>query len=140
MNSDLAQAARLLQQGVVTCALCKGQEVLTSTERGVKPLLDWIESGRRADGFSAADKVVGRAAAFLYVHLGVKEVYAPVMSEAAAAVLSRYGIVPHCDTSVKIIRNRSDTGLCPMEQAVREIDDPASALATIREKLHQLPA
>ena len=38
------------------------------------------------------DKVVGRAAAFLYVLLEVKEIYAGVMSEGAADVLSKYGI------------------------------------------------
>ena len=58
--------------------------MLTSTERGVKPLLQWLDGENRVKGFSAVDKVVGRAAAFLYVLLEVKEVYAGVMSEGAA--------------------------------------------------------
>lgn len=58
--------------------------MLTSTERGVKPLLQWLDGENSVKGFSAVDKVVGRAAAFLYVLLEVKEVYAGVMSEGAA--------------------------------------------------------
>ena len=51
-------------------------------------------------GFAAADRVVGRAAAFLYVLLGAGEIYAGVMSDTAADVLERFGvavfsIMPH---------------------------------------------
>ena len=77
----------------------------SSTERGVKPLLDFIENGPNLRGFSAADKIVGKAAALLYVLLGVKEVYAPVMSETALYTLAHNGILPLCDCSV----NRSAT-------------------------------
>ena len=70
MNSDLTKAAALLNSGAYTCVLCRGDAVFTGTERGVKPLLGWLDGGVDLNGFSAADRVVGTAAAFLYVLLG----------------------------------------------------------------------
>ena len=71
MKNDLKKAIDILNSGQYTCVLCKDNEIHISTERGVKPLLEWLESGIALKGFSAADKVVGKAAAFLYVLLGV---------------------------------------------------------------------
>ncbi len=138
MKTDLTKAVNILKDGQYTCVLCKGDENYTSTERGVKPLLDWLNSGIDLKGFSAADNVVGKAAAFLYVLLGVKEVYAHVMSESAIYTLARNGICPQCDISVKNIINHVGTGNCPMEEAVRELSEPTEALESIKVKLMQL--
>lgn len=138
MKNDLKKAIDILNSGQYTCVLCKDNEIHTSTERGVRPLLGWLESETKLKGFSAADKVVGKAAAFLYVLLGVKEVYAPVMSESAIYTLSRNGIFPRCDVSVKNIINRAGTGNCPMEEAVMDIIEPKEAINNIKLKLLQL--
>lgn len=138
MKNDLKKAIDILNSGQYTCVLCKDNEIYTSTERGVKPLLEWLESGIKLKGFSAADKVVGKAAAFLYVMLGVKEVYAPVMSESAIYTLARNGIQPHCDKSVKNIINRAGTGICPMEESVEKLSIPSDALTAIRLRLAEL--
>ena len=68
----MENAKELLESGGYTCVITDGDRVLTSTLRGVKPLVQFLESGRDLTGFSAADKVVGRATAYLYVLLGVK--------------------------------------------------------------------
>ena len=115
MKNDLTEAINILNGDKYTCVLCKGSAIYISTERGVKPLIDWIDDGTDLQGFSAADKVVGKAAAFLYVLLGVKEVYARIMSEGAIAVLKNNGIFVKYDLSVKNIINRAGTGNCPME-------------------------
>ena len=74
------KAKTLLAEGGYTCVICGGDKVYTSHERGVKPLLELLEQGAELKGFSAADRVVGKAAAFLYVLLGVSAVYAGVIS------------------------------------------------------------
>lgn len=135
MNSNLTKAIAQLNSGAYTCALCKEDTIYTSTERGVKPLLDWLDNGINLNGFSAADKVVGKAAAFLYVLLGVKEVYAPVMSESAVYTLARNGVQPYCDQSVKHIINRTGTGFCPMEEVVMDITEPKEAINRIKKRL-----
>lgn len=138
MKTDITKAINDLDDGQYTCVLCKGNKIHTSTERGVKPLLDWLDSGIDLNDFSAADKVVGKAAAFLYVLLGVKEVYARVMSESAIYTLARNGIQPQCDISVKNIINRTSAGNCPMEESVYELTDPKEALEAIRTKLSKI--
>lgn len=135
MKTDLKKAVDLLSKGEYTCVLCKGSAVFTSKERGVKPLVEWLNSKTDFKDFYAADKVVGKAAAFLYLLLGVKAVYSQVMSKSAYEILSMHGIEPLCDLSVEAIRNRSNTDLCPMEKLVLDVDDPKTALSMIKRKL-----
>lgn len=124
----------VLNSGPYTCVACRGDVIHTSTERGVKPLLDWLDNKIDLKGFSAADKVVGKAAAFLYVLLGAAEVYAPVMSESAIDTLAGNGVQPYFKQSVKHIINRTGTGFCPMEEAVMDITEPAAAVTAIKLK------
>ena len=138
MNMDLNMARSILEQDGCTCVLCNGETVYKSHRRGVAPLMGWLESGTDLKGFSAADKVVGKATAFLYCLLGVKEVYTRVMSEAAAKVLEQQGIPFRYEQLVPAIQNRAGDGLCPMEMATREISDPADAPAAIQQALANL--
>ncbi len=138
MNQDLQTAKALLKQENYTCVLCRGDDLFSSLHRGVKPLLDLLDSGNDLSGFSAADKVVGRATAFLYCLLGVSAVHACVISDGGAAVLKEHGIAFTCDQQVPGIRNRDNTGPCPMEHATQDITDPSRALTAIRETLAAL--
>lgn len=138
MKADLTKAIQILNEGDYTCVLCKENRIYTSTQRGVKSLLDWQNSGLDFSGFCAADKVVGKAAAFLYVLLGVKEIYAYVVSRAAMDTLIKNNIQIQYDNVVEKIINRSGTGFCPMEEAVWDIDAPQQAKQAIENKLLQL--
>lgn len=137
-GTEFERAWALLQEEGYTCVLCKDEQVFTSRMRGVKPLLSWYDQGLDVQGFSAADKVVGKAAAFLYVLFGVREVYAQIMSSPAKMVLDTYGISNGCEEEVDAIRNRANTGYCPMETAVWNIADPEEALAAIQQKFKEL--
>jgi hypothetical protein len=138
MNNTLLNAKSTLEKESLTCIITNGESVYKSNLRGIKPLLEFVQNGVDTRGFYAADKVVGKAAAYLYVLLGVKEIYAQVVSEAAEAVLSKHQIPLFYEEKVPAIRNRTNTGFCPMEQAVWEIDDPLSAKQAIVQKLDQL--
>ncbi len=138
MTKDLKTARDLLDSGDYTCVVCKGETVLTATHRGVRPLLNWVDEAQDLTGFSAADRVVGRATAFLYVLLGVTEVYARVMSRPAAQVLREHGITVFHDTLTEGIINRAGTGPCPFEDAVMQITGPRQALSAIRAKMAQM--
>lgn len=129
---NILKARSLLETGEYTCVVCKGDVLCTTVQRGVAPLLNWLDSGMNLSGFSAADRVVGRGAAFLYCLLGVKEVHALVMSRPAAAVLNDNGITATADAFVEGIINRTGTGPCPFEAAVLDICDPQAALTAIR--------
>lgn len=135
---NLQKARALLDSGAYTCVVCYGETVFTTTQRGVAPLLNWLDNETNLTGFSAADRVVGRGAAFLYYLLGVKEVYARVMSKPASEVLNAHGIRASADTYVDGIINRQGTGPCPFEAAVMDIDCAEEALIAIRNKRKQM--
>ena len=138
MDKNLLKAREILQSCDYTCVVCREDTVYTTNLRGVAPLLGWLDDGMDFSGFSAADRVVGRGAAFLYCLLKVNAVYARVMSHPAADVLRAYGIDACADTFVEGIINRAGTGPCPFEAAVMEIDNAQEALAAIRNKRIQL--
>lgn len=138
MHRDAASAKALLNSGSYTCVLVKEDAIYTATERGVKPLLRWLEQKVDLSGYSAADKVVGKAAAFLYILLDVHAVHASVISHSALDLLNANGIIVSYDVLVEAIRNRSNTGNCPMEHATKDITDPVEALYTIQATLAQL--
>ena len=75
---NLLKAQHFLESGNHTCVVCKEDSIYTTSQRGVAPLLNWLDDGVDLKGYSAADRVVGRGAAFLYCLLGVKEVYAKI--------------------------------------------------------------
>ncbi len=137
-NTALDKAISLLESGGYTCVLTDGDAVFTSTQRGVKPLAQFLESGRAFAGFSAADKVVGRATAYLYVLLGVTALYAQVVSQPAIAVLQENGIDVSYGNLVPNIINRRGDGICPFEASVLDITDPQMAYAAIRQKMQEL--
>lgn len=136
--NDLQKAKKLLTEENNTLVLLCGDEIITSKERGIKPLLNLYDSGKSLCGFSAADKVVGKAAAMLYVLLKIKVLHATVISRGAAEILSSHGVAFSYDILAEKIINRSGTGFCPMEGAVETIDDPAEAPEAIRKKLQEL--
>jgi len=135
---DLEKARRILTEKAYTCVLCRGDEIHTSQARGVRPLVRWLTFGPDLRSFSAADKVVGKATAYLYCLLGVKAVHAGVMSGAAAEVLRENGITVTQDKLVENIINRSGDGICPFEAAVWDIHTPEEALIAIRKKMEQM--
>lgn len=136
--SDIDRAKALYQTGKYTCVLLKGETVYASTKSGIAPMIGFIENGFELNGFSAADKIVGKAAAMLFVLAGVKEVFAVVMSGQAEALLLNHGVACSYDTLTDSIINREGTDLCPMEKAVKEIEEPQAAFEAIKHTLNIL--
>lgn len=120
--SDFQLAISLLTN--YNCALVKGDRVIKSTKRGIIPILELLESKEDFQGFYAADRIVGKAAALLYVKLKVKKLYAQTLSESGLAVLTEYGIGVVYKTLTDKIVNRKGDGVCPMEAALEHIFEP----------------
>ena len=131
-------ARELLAQGGYTVVLCRDDVTYTDTRRGVVPLLALLDSATDVVGFAAADKVVGKAAAFLYLRLGVASVHATVISAPAYDLLTAHGVPVTYDTLVPAIRNRAGDGYCPMETVTLPLTDAAQAERAIRQKLAEL--
>ncbi len=138
MHNELERAKKLLTTGGYTCVILKGDDCYSSTKRGIAPLMQYLADTIDLNGYFAADKVVGKAAAYLYVLLGVAELYAGVISTPALEVLQRFHISVTYDTLVPAIRNRTDTGFCPMESAVLDIDDAQKAYHVLKSKVEEM--
>lgn len=136
--NNLAQLKDLLLTENHTCVVAVGSQVFTCGESGIRPLLKLIESGTDFRGGRAADRIVGKAAALLYAHMGINELYAEVLSEQALPVLREYRIATEFGVLTKEINNRNMNGICPMEQTVISIDEPLAAYAALAEKVRSL--
>ncbi|MBE6548563.1 MAG: DUF1893 domain-containing protein [Ruminococcaceae bacterium] len=138
MKNDLIKAKELLVNYGYTCVLCCGDKTKTSSLRGVKPLVDFYNCGDDFDGWSAADKVVGKATAYLYVLLGIKQIYAGIISKEAYSVLTGAGICVEYGERVEYIINRRGDGMCPFENAVMNAAGPREAYGIIVDKMKEM--
>lgn len=82
-------------------------------------------------GAQVADKVVGKGAAALLVEGGVEAVYADVMSKSALKLLRESGIPAFCGVMTEKIRNRTNTGFCPVETLCANLTDTHEMAMTI---------
>lgn len=136
--TDLERATAELENGKHTIVLVRGNNIIKSAERGVAPLLQLIESGDDYSSYSASDKVIGKAAAFLYIILGIKKIHGKVISKLAADIFNKFNIEYTYDILVENIKNRTNTGFCPMESAVKDLFHPQEALEAIKCRLKEL--
>ncbi len=133
--TDIQRAISLLTAGV-SCVFVKGDVMIRSCERGIVPVLTPLEEGSDLCGFSVADRIVGKAAALLFVNAGIVAVHAAVLSMPGKRVLEDHGIAVSYDVLTDHIVNRQNNGMCPMEAAVLSIDDSAEAYAVLRRRVH----
>ena len=136
--NNLEKAKQILSDGEYTCVLANEKITLSTKERGVKPLVKWLESSLDFHDFSAADKVIGKGAAFLYLLLGIKSIYAFVISTPALELLRERNVYVEYSQEVDNIINRQGTGICPFEEAVLPITDEKIAYQLIKEKMQSL--
>lgn len=133
---DLDTAKRNLD-GHSIC-LCKDSTILTDDSRGIAPMMKLIAAGTDLRGYSAADLIVGKAAAMLFVKAGIVSVFGRVMSEAALHYLEQHGISAEYDTLTGKIINRLGTDICPMEKTVAVINDAEQGYEALKQKIAEL--
>ena len=124
MNRRLNRAKELLAEGA-SLVIVNAAGELVYREHGIRTLLS-LQSGSLTGAF-VADKIVGKAAAMMLVRGGAIEVYAEIISEPALAVFKAHRVICLHGEVVKNIINRDKTGICPMEQAVLDVDDIGKA-------------
>lgn len=138
MNADITIVRQKLLDGAYTCVVCAQDREYSSYERGVKPLLSLLETGDSWLGAVAADKTVGAGAAYLYVLLRVRALWANVISVSALQILRDNGIdVAYAECVPHIINRRGD-GVCPIEAAVADAQTASEAYCLIVDTLEKL--
>lgn len=129
---------RMAHEGAVL-VVTKGGESKISRSSGIAPLMELLaDNPDFLRGSSVVDRVVGRAAALLMAHGGVRELHAVLVSEPAIAALTAHGIAFSYDEKTPYIQNRTKDGNCPMESACLGTDDPAEAYEILKKKLAEM--
>lgn len=138
MDKNLKIAVNSLKKENHTCVLCRSNIIHTSDEKGILPMIKFISNGYDLKGFSVADKIVGKAAAMLFVLAGIKDVYASVISSFAYDYLVGNNINVFYDVKTEVIMNRKGDDICPMEKAVASVIEPHKAYEVILVTLKKL--
>ena len=139
-SNAFASAKNLIRQQKATCVVIKkGKIVNIESGRGVRPVLSLYEQGMLKNAI-VVDKIIGKAAAMVLVLGGVRVCYGETMSRAAFDFLNAHGVRAEYGTLTERIINRQGDGICPMEQTVAEINDPAIALEALKVKVAELMA
>jgi hypothetical protein len=138
-NNNLEKAIKILEEEKdLTLVLVLNEDIYKSSEKGIKSLLQLLNSGKNYLNYSAADKIVGKAAAMLYKLLNVNDIYGEVMSIRAINFLEQNNINFKYKIKTNEIINRKGTGICPMEQTVLNIENPTEAKKLLENKLKEL--
>ena len=134
------KAKQLINSGDFSCIAAKDEKIIFSKQqRGILPLIDLNDyNPETLSGAQLFDKIIGRAAAMIAVNCGCFYVYGEVMSQGAFEILAKNNIAFEYGTQVKIINNRENTGMCPIEESVLNIENPMMACKAIREKTNFL--
>ncbi len=134
--NNLDKAKEMLKDN--SLALVKNEKVYLSDLKGVKPLLDFLKNNVDLEGFSLADKVIGKGVAFLILKAKIKNVYTKIISKPALDLLIKNDIEVYYDLLIENIINRTKTDLCPIEKAVLDVNDVDIAYQKIINKLIEL--
>lgn len=91
--------------------------VFRSRKRGISGLMGFVSKyGRKFRNLIVFDKKIGQGAAFVLIYLKIKEVFAKTGSRLAKKVLKKAKITFYFEETVPQIPNRTNDGLCPIEQ------------------------
>ena len=137
---DLDIAKTLLTEKNYTLVIVKnGRIIFNTNSHGIRGLLTTIEEvGKDLKGSSAADKIVGEAAAHLLAYSNVLEVFALTLSRCGKSILEKNNINYEYRILVPHILNLTKTDFCPFEKLVSECRSPEEAHEKLKEHIKQL--
>ena len=117
-NQDLELAKlKLIEEKLSLVIVKRGKVIFETKKQGISGFLQAIEKlDKNLVAASAADKIVGVAAAMLCVYAGVASVFALTISEKGIRVLEDNNIVCVFEKKVSNILNRNKNDMCPFEK------------------------
>lgn len=137
-NIYLEKAKSIIKNTDAVFAYVSENEEIISDAKGIGFVASLCNDKKDLSQGAAADKIVGKAAAMLFVFLGIKCVHAQTLSEGAIRVFEEYGVEYSYDVITTAIVNRKGDGLCPMEMAAKFAQTPEETLAAVNKKLEEL--
>lgn len=135
---DKESAIKKFNDESLTCLIYNDDIIYTSKDKGLKPLIYIVENKVNLYGYNAIDKIVGNAAAVIYVKIGVKSVHSPVLSKSAFETLKKYNIEVTYDQLVDCILNKEKTNPGPFEVLIANAKTLDEAYTLILNKTREL--
>jgi hypothetical protein len=134
MPTDLNLAKNRLIQKDLSLVIVKDAKVLFETEsHGIGDLLKAINQiQNQMKGSSVADRIVGRAAALLFVFSGVTSVFAVTASDGGIEVLKKNSVFYEYESRVTNVLNLKRTDACPFEKLVAKLSSPEKAYEALK--------
>jgi len=129
---DIAKE-ELKQKNLALVIAKKGKVIFETSLHGIGGLLKAIEElDQEMKGSSVADKIVGKAAALLCIHVGVITVFAVTVSEKGIQTLKDGNVSCQFKNRVPHILNLKRSDICPFEKLVSDISNPKEAYEKLR--------
>jgi len=134
MPTDLNLAKNRLIQKDLSLVIVKDAKVLFETEsHGIGDLLKAINQiQNQMKGSSVADRIVGRAAALLFIFSGVQAVFAVTASDGGIEVLKKNSVFCEYESRVTNVLNLKRTDVCPFEKLVAKLSSPEKAYEALK--------
>lgn len=137
---NMKVAKKYLKEENLSLVVVKdGKLIFKSHDKGIKPMYtlatEILEDSKDS---VIADRVIGKGAAMLCKHIGVKEIYGQLMSHTAMKVLKESNIEYTYDRSCPYIKNRDKTGICPIEKIALDTADIDILLEEINDFLDKI--
>ena len=139
-NEAISEFKEKIDSGAANFVLTRcGHIVYESALNGINAALEAFETcGEMFAGASAFDKIVGKAAAFIFILGGAKYVHGKVMSRPAYRLLTQSGVAAEYGILTDTIKNRSGNGMCPIEYSVKDAAEPEKGIEAIKKTLARL--
>lgn len=132
------EALLQIKQGKIVCAAIRdGQIIASEAGSGVAPVLKMYKLGQLHESF-LVDKVIGKAAAMVMTQGGITGCHGITVSQAALNWFQRCNVPVTYDCVTDHIVNRAGDGMCPMEQAVLQLQEDSDIVSVLEETLAKL--
>lgn len=131
----IAEAVQEIKSGSCSCILIRNDQIVHRGHGpGVQPLLELMETSEdRAllENAFVVDKIIGKAAAMIFVLGNIAGAYGITISINGKKYLEKHGKDCRSERCVDAISDRTGQGICPIERSVLEIDDPQEGYQVI---------
>lgn len=131
----LTQLKQIQKEHSYSLVASLNDTLYTSYGSGIKPVLSKVAKNKYYfENYTIVDRVVGKAAAMLFIRSKIGYLHANILSLSAKKILDYYQISYSYDTLVDYIKNRNNTGMCPMEETVLNVENLDEAFQLLLEK------
>ena len=139
-NRDLELAkSKLVKEDLSLVIVKNGKVIFETSKQGISGFLQAIDKhDKNLVAASAADKIVGVAAAMLCVYAGLSSMFALTISEAGINVLEDNNIACGFERKVASILNRNKTDVCPFEKLATSSGSPDEAYVKLKSLATQM--